>query len=474
MKAGYFSAAIILILSLLSVPALLPAHAAESSSAESDEANYRVHDADIIALRNVTVIDGTATEPRPMQTIVIRDGWIAATGPNKSVEIPDEAEVLDLAGHTVIPGMVGTHNHTHMPGITFMPWTAPRMYLASGVTTIQTTGSAEPDNELALAKAIREGERIGPDIIASGPYFSGEGARPVMIIPRDREHIEQVIREWTEKGVQWFKVYRHVTPANLKDIIDIAHQYDTQVAGHLCSVTYTEAAKLGIDAIEHGFNHSYDLASGKTPAKCDGSRAFRDEVAIDSDAVCKVQGVMIENGVALSSTLAISEAQTPGRANADDRSLRAMSPEWRQRYDARQKRMKEKGDDWYYKPHWLQKSMAFDVAYYRAGGLLTAGLDPGLHNFPGYGDQRNFELLVEAGLTVPEAVQVASRNGARSLDLPDRGSIATGKRADLVVLKGDLVEDPSVIRNVAWVFKQGKGYDPRPMLEDVEGQVGIR
>lgn len=478
---GYASVAQPFRRALLLLPAvLLPTllEGAIASAAEPQEGEplrrYIVVDAPIVALQGVQVFDGTGDSPRADQIVVIEGGMISGFGPRAEIPIPEGTKVLDLPGRTVIPGLVGTHNHLHMPGMTLLAFSAPRLYLASGVTTIQTTGSADPAGEAALARSIERGEVPGPTVIHTGPYVSGEGGNAVMIHPESAAEIERVVRRWVAEGATWFKAYRHISSAHLRDLIRIAHELGAKVTGHLCSVTYSEAATLGIDAVEHGFLHASDFAAGKDPGKCNGSREFRDSLAIDSEAVRGLHRTMIENGVALSSTLAIFEAQVPSRAIADARALDALSPDWVEAYRGRRERMAEQGDDWRFREAWLTKSMQFDRAFFEAGGLLTAGLDPGLHNLPGFGDQRNFELLEEAGFSIAEAIQVMTSNGAKLLEMDDRGELAVGKRADLVVLRGDLSEDPSAIRRVELVFKAGLGFDPEPLLADVAGQVGLR
>lgn len=435
---------------------------------------YLSYDSLSIALVGVKVIDGTGGATKTDQTVLIEEDRITALGPSDSVQIPAGTEILNLAGRTVIPGIVGTHNHTHMPGIPILSYTAPRLYLASGVTTIQTTGSAAPYAEQNLAGHIQRGFVPGPDIIHTGPYITGKGGSPVMIYPEGEEHIENLIRYWVGEGVTWFKAYRHIAPEHLRHVIATAHKYGAKVTGHLCTVTYAEAARMGIDAIEHGFIHSYDHAQGKDPGTCSGSRDFRNQLDIQSDEVRRVHQTLIEHNVALTSTLSIFEAQVPSRAIADTRTLEAMAPPLIEAYQERQKRMEASGTDWYFKEAWLQKSMAYDYAFFKAGGLLTAGLDPGLHNLPGYGDQRNFELLVEAGFSAPEAIQVMTSNGARLLDKTDIGTIEVGKRADLVVLHGDPEADPRSIKSVEIVFKEGYGFDPSKLIAAINGQVGYR
>jgi hypothetical protein len=125
----------------------------------------------------------------------------------------------------------------------------------------------------------------------------------------------------------------------------------------------------------------------------------------------------------------------------------------------------------------LRKEMDFEVAFVKAGGLLLSGPDPTGNGgvLPGFGDQREIELLVEAGFTPVEAIQVATQNGAQYLSQQDRiGTLAPGKQADLVLIKGDPSKRIDDIENVETVFKAGVGYDSRKLIDSVRGQVGIR
>ncbi len=109
--------------------------------------------------------------------------------------------------------------------------------------------------------------------------------------------------------------------------------------------------------------------------------------------------------------------------------------------------------------------------------MLASGVDPTGNGgaLPGYGDQRQHELLIEAGFTPVEAIQIITANGAKVLDAYDRfGSVTPGKLADLVVIDGDPIGDPAQIRNVAIVFKEGVGYDSPKLIESVRGLVGLR
>jgi hypothetical protein len=125
----------------------------------------------------------------------------------------------------------------------------------------------------------------------------------------------------------------------------------------------------------------------------------------------------------------------------------------------------------------FKKGMDYERAFVKAGGLLTSGVDPtgvGSVLF-GFGDQRNIELLVAAGFTPLEAIQIGSANWAKALGMSAQfGTIAPGKRTDLVLVRGNPAANISDLRQVVTVFKNGVGYDSAKLIESVKGQVGIR
>lgn len=422
-----------------------------------------------VALINAILIDGTGAPAKRAQTVLIEYDFITEVNHSDSITIPVGFKIIDLDGKTLIPGIIGTHNHMRLPQGAMLS-TSPKLYLAGGVTTLQTCGTGNPYEELAIAKSIEQGQQPGPEIINSGPYLTGPSGKSNFIRFTDEKMIRDTIRYWTKLGVKWFKVYRHTRPQDLRIILDEAHKHQAKVTGHLCATTYTEAAELGIDAIEHGFLHSYDHAQNREPDSCSGSTNFRMDLEIHHESVRQVQQKMISRGVALGSTLAIFATQAS--AQADPRDLEVMAPFHQQAYHHRLQRKKELGTDWYFKDEWLKKSMQYDLQFYRQGGLLVAGPDPGLHNLPGYGDQKNYELFIAAGFKPEEAIQVMTSNGARLLDRPDIGVVTKGKKANLVVLQGDLTRGAKTIRNVEVVFKSGIGYDPKKLVEAVKGNVG--
>ena len=217
-----------------------------------------------IALIHAKTIDGTGTPPQENQTILIENGQILEVGSSDQIKAPAGFYTIDLTGKTLIPGLVGTHNHMRMH-LGALLATSPKLYLAAGVTTIQTCGTGNPIEEIAIAKSINKGEQPGPQIINSGPYFTGPEGRAHFIRCTDsnEQEVRDTIRYWADKGVKWLKVYQHIRPQDLKIIVDEAHKNNLKVAGHLCATTYAEAADIGIDALEHGLIASFDHEPGK-------------------------------------------------------------------------------------------------------------------------------------------------------------------------------------------------------------------
>jgi imidazolonepropionase-like amidohydrolase len=435
----------------------------------------------VVALTNVRVIDGTGAAPRDNQTVVIQNGRITAVGPAASTQPPANARVLDLAGHTVFPGIVGMHNHTFYT-TSFgrsvqLNFSSPRLYLGSGVTTIRTTGSMSPYSELNLRKAIDDGQTPGPRMHVTGPYLSGAGAGSGMHQVTSPEDARRVVAYWAEEGATWFKFYNLITREAMKAAIDEGHRRGVKLTGHLCSVGYREAVALGIDNLEHGLFANSEYDANKRPDECPRTayQSLR-ELNVDSDPVRATLDDMIRNNVAMTSTLAVYELFIPNRPPIEQRMLDAMSPETREEYLTTRQRYIDNPES-ASSPEVLKKAMAYEREFVRRGGLLAAGVDPTGNGgaLPGFGDQRNLELLVEAGFTPVQALGIMTLNGAKVLGVADDlGSVAAGKIADLVVVRGNPAATPGDIRNVTHVFKDGVGYNPTKLIDSVRGTVGIR
>jgi imidazolonepropionase-like amidohydrolase len=447
-------------------------------------------EAPVIALTRVRVIDGTGAAPKEDQTIVISDGKIQSVGPGAAAKIPANAQTLDLNGYTVLPGIVGMHNHMFFPMggsppmYSNMGSSFSRLYLANGVTTIRTTGSVAPYTDLEIKRLIDSGRMIGPKMHVTAPYLEGKGAfTPVMHTLTDANDARRMVNYWADQGATSFKAYMNITRDELRAAVEEAHKRGLKVTGHLCSIGFKEAAEIGIDNLEHGLLADSEFVPNKQPDQCPQgvSNSLR-QLDLKSAAVQETIRTLVAKNVAITSTLPVFEAsgapltQTGiGAASAllNPRVLNVMSTDARVRYLQARARVSSQGDF----VALLRKAMDFERAFVEAGGLLIAGLDPTGNGgiVAGFGDLRQIELLVEAGFTPVEAIKIATLNGAKFLKEDARiGSIAPGKQADLMVVKGNPAATISDIEKVEIVFKDGVGYDSEKLIQSVQGLVGIR
>ena len=450
-------------------------------------------DAPVVALTHVRVIDGTGAAPREDQTIIISKGKIESVSDAASASIPKEAQVLDLHGYSVIPGLVGMHEHMFYPmgNVVFgeMAYSFPRLYLAGGVTTIRTGGSIEPYTDLEMKKKIDAGGMPGPKMHVTGPYLEGAGSWALQLHQlKNPEDATKTVNYWMDEGVDNFKAYMFITPAELAAAMTAAHKRGAKVTGHLCSIGFREAAALGIDDLEHGLLVDTEFIPGKKPGECPEQAEnpeLTSKLDVNSGPLHEMILDLVKHHVAVTSTLPVFEMGTfPGRPTMQQRVLDALSPDARSAVLERRVRSadsallrKNYGSENSPWPAAFQKELEFEHAFVKAGGLLMAGLDPtGMGGvIAGFGDQREVELLVEAGFTPLEAIHIATFNGAQYLGEADKiGTIAAGKQADLVVIKGDPSQKIEDIENVETVFKDGVGYDSAKLIESVRGIVGSR
>ncbi len=437
-------------------------------------------DTAVVALTHVRVVDGTGAPAREDQTILIRDGGIAAVGPAGSAAIPAEAQVLDLSGRTVMPGLVMVHEHLFYPtGPGFyadLPDSFTRLYLAGGVTSMRTGGNIGGYGEIGVAQAIARGEMPGPWIDATAPYLEGPGlGLPEMHVLKDSAEARRMVDFWGDAGATSYKAYMHVTRAELAAAVAAAHARGRKITGHLCSVTFREAADLGIDDLEHDFFVATDFVADKKPDTCPGQATGMRALAAVSPDDARVRSLiaeLVKRGVAVTSTPTVFETFVPGSPIPPG--LDVLTPQLQAQFLARKARVDRDTASVY--TRLFPKVMAMDRAFVDAGGLLLVGTDPtGIGGvIPGFSNQRALELLVQGGFSPLEAIRIGTLNGARYLGRDDLvGTIAAGKQADLVVVRGNPAAKISDVENVELVFKQGVGYDPARLIESVRGQVGL-
>jgi len=442
-------------------------------------ANFVSLQAPVIALAHARVIDGTGAPPREDQTLVIRDGRIADLGDAAAVAPPPGAAIVDLAGKSVVPGLVMMHEHLYYttgPGVYGQLGVSfSRLYLAGGVTTMRTAGNVNGIMDVSVSRRIAAGEMAGPAIDATAPYVNGPSTFLQMHAITNTDEARRHVRFWADQGATSLKAYMQVSRAVLKAAIDEGHRRGMKTTGHLCSVTFSEAADLGIDNLEHGFLPATDFVADKQPDVCPGQTPGQQALAeIDENGAVFTALVkkLVDKHVALTSTLTVFETFTPGRPKPPG--LDVLAPQLREAFDRAYERVQQNPQSIYAKL--FPKEMRMERAFARAGGLLMAGTDPtGAGGVvAGLSDQRQIELLVEAGFTPVEAISIATLNGAKYLGRDARiGTIAKGKQADLAIVAGNPAAAIADIRRVETVMKNGVGYDPQKLIASVKGQVGI-
>ena len=458
------------------------AFGAWSAFAQQPKEDFTLFSEPAFALTHVELVDGTGVAARPDQTILIRDGRIEAIGPAAKVAIPADAKVHDLSGHSLLPGFVMMHEHMFYPAglgnYTEMLRSFPRLYLAGGATTIRTAGSMSPFGDINLRNEIAKGAIPGPDIHVTGPFIEGPGLLFLKVkITRDPPDARALIDYWAKEGATSYKVYMNIPRATLAAVVEEAHRRKHKVTGHLCSITYREAADLGIDNLEHGFLASTDFVKDKLPDACPAQLEVMNSLAAldpDGPEATALIDHLVAKRVALTSTLTIFETLAAGRPMASGGALELLTPDLREHYLSRWSAIAQQG-----KNQWtdvLRIGMRLEKRFVDAGGHLMAGTDPTGYGgvIAGFSNVRELELLREAGFSLPEAVRIATRNGAVFLGRDSEiGTLEIGKHADLIVFKGSVSTDPRALKDLQWTMKAGVAYDRARILAAMKGKIGL-
>ncbi len=310
-----------LLASLVAFAAFAAAPELTAQRGRGSVANFTRIDTALFALTNVRVIDGTGAAAKANQTVVVRNGSIAAVGDAGHVVIPAGALVLDMTGKSVIPGLVMVHEHLYYPntggwyGIYDESFT--RLYLAGGVTSMRTAGDVAGYTDFAIKQQIDAGLKPGPWIDATAPYLQGPGGvAGQMYLLKDAADARRMVNFWADAGATSFKAYMNITRDELRAAIEEVHKRGLKITGHLCSVTYREAAEMGIDNLEHGFFVATDFVANKQPDTCPGQAVGMQAVAAldtGSAAFRSLIQLLVQRKVAVTSTLTVFETFTPGR-----------------------------------------------------------------------------------------------------------------------------------------------------------------
>ena len=479
-RSAWFALAVLALATQLpAVGQVLPQRGTERKSFVSyPEGHY--------ALLNVRLFDATGTPAREGQTIIVDGKRIVAVGPSSEVPVPPDATRIDVAGKTVLPGLVDMHAHLHYAVDTPEPSAklrhqgplVPRLLLASGVTTARTGGTIDPLQDLAIGRAIREGTIVGPDLDITAVFIDQAptrlfGSREVATADRARMEVAY----WAGAGATSVKLFTNVGTEIAKATIDEAHRRGMNVAGHLCALTFKEAAALGIDSLEHGFQVATDFMADKKADEC--PKAFNIVPEQDAPGVADHVRALARSGVALTLSPGAFEVFYPAAQPLDPLTRELLSPRALASYAAYRAGVAERAArDERWRVSYTAKgkrSWALDRLFAQSGGLVLMGTDttPVGGCVAGPCTHRTLELLVDMGFTPSEVLTIATRNGARFLRKEkDIGGLAPGMLADLVIVHGRPDTDIADMRRTEIVFKHGVGYSAANLLASVNGLIG--
>jgi imidazolonepropionase-like amidohydrolase len=433
-------------------------------------------------LQNLTLVDGTGAAAKTNQDILIVNDIIDMV--DADLPVPAGATVINMDGKSAMPGMVMLHEHLFYPkpiperayGVAQMSYSFPRLYLAGGVTSMRTAGSIMPQADVNIKLAIEKGDIPGPRMDVTSPHIDREGVGIFELgFVKSTDQAIKTVNFYADMGVTSFKVYNFITREDLKGIVNAAHARGMKVTGHLCSITYKEAADIGIDNIEHGFFSCSDFIKDKKLDNCDPFKLRKAmiDLPVDSKEVTDLIHHLVNKKIALTSTINVFEPYTK-REVVPGGGVDALFPPAKEKVYKRWAGKQGKDSIDYLL---FSKGKIWEKAFYDAGGLLVAGTDPTYDGriVAGYANMRLLELFVEMGFSIPEAIKICTLHGAKYLGKESSiGTIERTKIADLLIINGDISKNISAIRSLETVFKNGIGYDSKKLFKAAEGAVGLR
>jgi imidazolonepropionase-like amidohydrolase len=425
------------------------------------------HPKHAIAIQHVRVFDSEQATVRDDQTVIIEGDRITAAGPSASVKIPNDAQMIDGSGKTLVPGLFDMHAHAQAgDGI---------LNIASGVTTVRDMG-----NDIEELKHLQEqwdtGKAIGPHVWKSG-FIDGHGQyqAPTGLYADTLEEAISAVNRYADLGYVQIKLYSSLNPEFVPGIVKAAHARGLRVSGHIPNgMTASEFVKNGADEIQHinfiFLNFLADkVKDTRTPERFTAIGDYAAKIDLQSKEVNDFINLLVQHHTTVDVTLATFEGMfrgRPGKVSPDYAPVLDRLPAQVQRGAYAGGLPVTAANDQLYKDSY-GAALRMTKRMYDAGIPILAGTDA----TPGIMLHRELELEVEAGIPPAKALQNATYNAAKLLKQEkDLGSIATGKRADLLLVEGNPAEKIGDIRRCRLVMKNGALYNSA----DLYRAVGIK
>jgi len=405
-------------------------------------AGFSSNSAQVTAIVGGRLIDGTGKPPVENSVVVLRDGKIAAAGPAASTPVPQSANVVDAHGKSVLPGLWEMHSHFEQ-----VEW-GP-IYLATGVTTARDVGN-EKEFIVAVRDSIASGQGIGPRLVMAGVLDGASNMAFGLLTADNPEQGRARVQEYKAAGFQQIKIYSSVKPDVLKAITAEAHRLGMTVTGHI---------PIGMDAIQ-GVEDGMDQINHVeyiTDVMIDPETHTLDPKSLRVQNVLKV---LKEHHTVIDPTMALMELLAHPLnqpVSTFEPGLPRVAPELRQLLESMGAAPAREAQATAY----FNAMMQTVRLLHDAGIPIVAGTDQAV---PGFSVDREIELYVKAGLTPMEAIQSATLASARAMGMEqDSGTVEPGKRADVIVVDGNPLENISDIRKVNTVFAAGRMFQPAPL-----------
>ena len=408
------------------------------------------HPASGLAFVHANLFDAETASIVKDQTVVVAGNRIRSVGPSATIKVGD-AEVIDAAGKTLMPGLWDMHAHVgDNDGM---------LNLAAGVTTVRDLAN-DTDSLLARRKRIEEGKEIGTRIVIAG-IIDGPGPfqGPTKVLAATEDEARKAVDNYARLGYVQIKIYSSVKPELVAPIIDEAHKKGLRVSGHIpAEMTAEQCVKLGYDEIQHAnflmLNFTPDVKNTNTPTRFTEVAKRGADLDLNSVQVGEFVKVLKDHHTTLDPTLSVFEDMFTARAGEIPRGFQPIAkrlPPQVRRGLLSAGLTPPAGMDEQYKKSFA-KMMELIGLLYRAGIPLESGTD----SMAGFALHRELELHVQAGIPAARVLQDATLNAARIMSLDrDLGSVTPGKLADLALIDGDPTTDISAVRKTTMVVKDG-------------------